>query len=279
MGKQFVQVSSDTFARSPWNLMRLVFLIYSDWMRLKPGFCRVFATVCNSLWSWQLWHKVYRTSAAHSPRCPCMDPNVQAHCQILSIQQCWVYWTSHLFRWHRLIGCNYTYIIDYIDSIFWYVHVTCVHVRYIVEESVPPCHASAHLVRENLRLICRSHQCDKRCFLVSVAWAAHSLHLKICDEKLHCFEWSHWISICQCVVSTIWIFLDLSIQLLLARLPNTRKIMEVWYCFCLQVARAGSNFFLHSFFDTISQALTENGMKTGSFPSSLLWCGFLEMRV
>lgn len=64
-----------------------------------------------------------------------------------------------------------------------------------------------------------------------------------------------------------------------ARLPNTRKIMEVWYCCGLQVARAGSNFFLHSFFDTISQALTENGMETGSFPSFLLWPGFLERRV
>lgn len=63
--------------------------------------------------------------------------------------------------------------------------------------------------------------------LPSVASAAHSSHLKICDEMLHCFEWSHWISICQCVVSTIWIFLDLSIQLLLQDCPTHGRS---WKC-------------------------------------------------
>lgn len=88
---------------------------------------------------------------------------------------------------------------------------------------------------------------------------------------------SQYVNVLFLLFGYFWIYI--SYTAVAARLPNTRKIMEVWYCCGLQVARAGSNFFLHSFFDTISQALTENGMETGSFPSSLLWPGFLERRV
>ncbi len=70
----------------------------------------------------------------------------------------------------------------------------------------------------------------------SWAWQLAS---ESCDEKLHCFEWSHWISICQCVVSTtvfgsIWIHLHIWFQIVAFKDYLTQpwwsswKIMEVW---------------------------------------------------